>query len=58
MLNPHDENKKNIPHALDILYEMRRAGLENDFINHLMEHCQRYEGLQDLVQMWFEESDA
>ena len=51
----HDENEQNDLHVLDILNEMRRARLESAFIRSLMEHCQRYEGLQDLMEMWFEE---
>ncbi len=54
---PHDPNKKNNPHALEILIMMRNEGIEDAFIDCLMEHCQRYEGLKDLMQMWFEESD-
>lgn len=44
-------------HVLDILNEMRRAGLESSFIYSLMEYCQRYEGIRDLMEMWFEETD-
>jgi DNA-binding phage protein len=42
---------------LDILNEMRNKGLPNGFIYSLMENCLRYEGLRDLMQMWFEETD-
>lgn len=44
-------------HVLDILNEMRRAGLESAFIYSLMENCQKYEGIRDLMEMWFEEID-
>lgn len=44
-------------HVLDILNEMRRVGLESAFIYSLMEYCQRYEGIRDLMEMWFEETD-
>lgn len=44
-------------HVLDILNEMRRSGLESPFICSLMENCQRYEGICDLMEMWFDETD-
>ncbi len=44
-------------YVLDILNEMRRVGLGSVFICSLMENYQRYEGLQDLMEMWFEEND-
>lgn len=44
-------------HVLDILNEMRRVGLESAFIYSLMEHCQRYEGIRELMEIWFEETD-
>ena len=44
-------------HVLDILNEMRRAGLESAFIFSLMEHCQKYEGIRDLMEMWLEETN-
>lgn len=43
-------------HALDILVEMRNANLPPPFVNSLMEYCQKYEGIRDLMEMWFEES--
>ena len=43
---------------LDILNEMRHAGLESIFICSLMGNCQRYEGIRDLMEMWFDESDS
>ena len=52
----HNGNNHNNLHVLDILNEMRRVSLENAFICHLMEHCQRYEGLRDLMELWFEET--
>lgn len=52
----HEGNKD--LHVLDILNEMRREGLESVFICSLMEHCQRYEGLRDLMQMWFEQTNS
>jgi DNA-binding phage protein len=48
--------KKNL-HVLDILNEMRRVGLESTFICLLMENCQRYEGIRDLMEMWFDETN-
>jgi DNA-binding phage protein len=45
-------------HVLDILNEMRRRGLESAFICSLMEYCQRYEGIRDLMEMWFDEADS
>jgi DNA-binding phage protein len=45
-------------HVLDILNEMRRQGLESAFICTLMENCQRFEGIRDLMEMWFEETDS
>lgn len=47
----------NNSHVLDILNEMRRTGLESAFICSLMENCQRYEGIRDLMEMWFDETD-
>jgi DNA-binding phage protein len=43
-------------HILDVLHEMRNQGLENTFICSLMENCLRYEGIRDLMEMWFQES--
>lgn len=51
----HDDDSDDL-HVLDILNEMRRAGLESAFICSLMESCQRYEGIHDLMKMWFEET--
>ena len=44
-------------HVLDILNEMRGSGLESAFICSLMEFCQRYEGIRDLMEMWSDEAD-
>ena len=52
------DNPRNELHVLDILNEMRRIGIESTFISQLMENCQRYEGIRDLMEMWFEETDA
>jgi hypothetical protein len=52
------DNPRNELHVLDILNEMRRIGLESNFISRLLENCQRYEGIRDLMEMWFEETDA
>src|SRR5208337_4949235 len=41
-------------HVLDILNEMRRTGLESIFICTLMENCQRYEGIRELMEIWFD----
>ena len=54
----HYNNPGNDLHVLDILNEMRRVGLESTFIFSLMENCQRYEGIRDLMEMWFEETDS
>ena len=51
----HDGKGENGLHVLDILEEMRRVGVESAFILQLMEYCQRYEGLRDLMEMWYEE---
>lgn len=60
MNNPHThENDSNSDlHVLDILNEMRHVGLGSVFICSLMEHCQRYEGIRDLMELWFDESDS
>ena len=52
----HYEDSNDSLHVLDILNEMRHAGLETAFIFSLMEYCQKYEGLRDLMEMWFTES--
>ena len=52
-----DENYGDNLHVLDILNEMRRVGLASTFICSLMENCQRYEGIRDLMQMWLEETE-
>lgn len=52
-----EESDKDL-HVLDILNEMRRAGLHNAFIYSLMEHCQRYEGIRDLMEMWYQEDSS
>lgn len=51
----HDGTGENDLHVLDILNEMRRVGIKSAFIYRLMEYCQRYEGLRDLMEMWYEE---
>lgn len=53
----HD-NHGNDLHVLDILNEMRHVGLESIFICSLMQYCQRFEGIRDLMEMWFEEPDS
>lgn len=59
MNNPQmDERENNSLHVLDILNEMRHTGLASGFIFSLMENCQRYEGIRDLMDLWFEESDT
>jgi DNA-binding phage protein len=45
-------------HVLDILNEMRHQHIESTFIFSLMESCQHYEGIRDLMELWFEETDA
>lgn len=54
----HYDNPSNDLRVLDILNEMRRVGLKSTFICSLMENCQRYEGIRDLMEMWFEETDS
>jgi DNA-binding phage protein len=54
----HADGPGNDLHVLDILNEMRRIGLESAFICSLMENCQRYEGIRDLMEVWFEETDT
>lgn len=53
-----EDNSGNDLHVLDILNEMRHVGLESAFICSLMENCQRFEGLRDLMELWFEEPDS
>ena len=53
----HDDNPGKDLHVLDILNEMRRLGLESTFICSLMKNCQQYEGIRDLMGMWFEETN-
>ncbi len=53
----HYVNPDNNLHVLDILNEMRRVGLESTFICLLMENCQRYEGIRDLMEIWLETTD-
>lgn len=57
---PHlrDEKPNDALHVLDILNQMRDAGLEPLFISSLMEHCLRYPGIRDLMELWSEESNA
>jgi hypothetical protein len=50
--------KNNDLHVLDILNKMRQQGLESALICSLMEYCQRFEGLRDLMEMWFEETNS
>ena len=58
MNSPHTQHDSNDHlHVLDILNEMRRKDLETAFICNLMENCQRYEGIRDLMEMWFNETD-
>lgn len=52
-----DDSSKDL-HVLDILNEMRQQGVESAFICSLMENCQRFEGLRDLMEMWFDEIDV
>lgn len=54
----HDEDSHDNLHVLDIFNEMRRVSLESRFIFSLMENCQRYEGIRDLMEMWFKEEDS
>jgi len=53
----HEDSHSDL-HVLDILNEMRHQGLESSFIFSLMENCQRYEGIRDLMEMWFEETNS
>lgn len=53
-----DNDDNNDLHVLDILNEMRHQGLERAFIYSLMEHCQCFEGIRDLMEMWFEAHDS
>jgi DNA-binding phage protein len=57
-IQSYHENPGKDLHVLDILFAMRQSGLESAFICSLMEHCQRYEGLRDLMEMWMETSNA
>ncbi len=54
--HPHSDDHDNHLHVLDILNEMRRVGLESTFICSLLENCQRFEGIRDLMEMWFDET--
>jgi DNA-binding phage protein len=54
----HEDNSNSELHVLDILNEMRHQSIESSFICSLMENCQRFEGLRDLMEMWFEETDS
>lgn len=56
-LQAHEDKPSNDLHVLDILNEMRCASLEGAFICSLMEYCQRFEGIRELMEMWFEETD-
>lgn len=53
----HEDHSDRTLHVLDILNEMREQGLESAFICSLMENCQRFEGLRDLMEMWSGEID-
>jgi DNA-binding phage protein len=53
----HKDNPGKDLHILDILNEMRRVGFESAFIYSLMENCQRYEGIRDFMEMWFDETN-
>lgn len=53
----HPDNPEKDFQILDILNKMRDQGIHTTFIYSLMEHCQRYEGIRDLMQMWFEETN-
>ncbi len=53
----HDGNHDKDLHVLDILNEMRRVGLQSTFFCALMENCQRYEGIRDLMELWFDETN-
>lgn len=44
-------------HVLDVLNEMRHSGIEGAFIIQLMENCLHFDGLRDLMELWFEETD-
>ena len=54
----HEDNSNSDFHVLDILNEMRQQGHQSVFIGLLMENCQRFEGLRDLMEMWFTETDS
>lgn len=57
-LQTHEDRPNNDLHVLDILNEMRHQELESAFISSLMESCQRYEGIRDLMELWFEVTDS
>ena len=57
-VHTHDGDPEKDLHVLDILNAMRRVGLESTFISSLMENCQRYEGIRDLMKMWFDENKS
>lgn len=54
----YEDNSGSDLHVLDVLNEMRQQGLESIFICLLMENCQRFEGLRDLMEMWFTETNS
>lgn len=54
----HEDRPNNDLHVLDIFNEMRHQSLGSTFIYSLMENCQRYEGIRDLMELWFEETDS
>lgn len=54
----HEDNSDNDLHVLDILNEMRHRGLKGSLIYSLMKNSPCYEGLRDLMKLWFEETDS
>ena len=55
---PYGDDPSDDLHVLDILNEMRHKGIEHAFIRSLMENCQRYEGLRNLMELWCEETNC
>jgi DNA-binding phage protein len=43
-------------HPLDILQEMRRQGIPDEFISLLMRYLFEYNGIKGLMEMWMEEA--
>jgi len=56
-LHAHNDESNNDLDILSIRLEMRQTGLDNAFIFSLMKYCQSYEGIQDLMEMWMQETD-